>query len=415
MPQDHTIGRIDMGSNFIFAFKNVFRNKRRSLLTATSIFTGAVVISIMIGITNGLIDNFVSNYVDYQTGDLKITTRDYVRYEKYLPVDETMTGSESLAASVRKIPGVDSVEERMRFGILLGNDRDTVPAFGLGADLLSPRLDLKKKIISGSLENKGLYIGHGLAEKLHLKIGDEILLAAKTTSGGLNGIKARVNGILSFGVGLFDRKFFFLDISEAKKLLKMQGMDTELLVFAKRGYPVSAIKGKISGMLPEGGEEVVRDLQTQLGSMYNFIPIYRYIIYFFELMIILLASFVIISTMMQAVFERMREIGTLKAMGMTDGEIFYSYTFEGAIIGMIGAIPGGIIGYLLVLRMSANGLTLEQFRNVDLPFNFVLYPFIGPEVLFISIIMAVLMSGLAAMIPARNASSLMPAEALRKL
>jgi putative ABC transport system permease protein len=168
-------------------------------------------------------------------------------------------------------------------------------------------------------------------------------------------------------------------------------------------------------MLPEGGEEVVRDLQTQLGSMYNFIPIYRYIIYFFELMIILLASFVIISTMMQAVFERMREIGTLKAMGMTDGEIFYSYTFEGAIIGMIGAIPGGIIGYLLVLRMSANGLTLEQFRNVDLPFNFVLYPFIGPEVLFISIIMAVLMSGLAAMIPARNASSLMPAEALRKL
>jgi putative ABC transport system permease protein len=402
-----------MFSGFIFSFKNVFRNKRRSLLTAASIFTGAIIISIMMGFINGLIDNYESNYVNFQTGDLKITTRDYVRYEKFLPMDETMTGTDSLIEKIKNIPGVDSVEKRVRFGILLGNDEDTVPAFGLGSELDSTRLELSRKIVSGSLEKEGLYIGYDLADRLHLKAGDEILLATKTTSGGLNGIKARVKGILSFGVGFFDRKFFFLDLASAKKLLKMKGLDTELLVFAKKGADIGAIMEKIAQILPQS--EVVRDIASQVGGLYNLMSTYRYVMYFFELLIIMLASFVIISTMMQAVFERMREIGTLKAMGMTDREIFYSFTLEGTIIGIIGALPGGILGYLVVLQLGVRGLSFEQFKTVDIPFSFVLHPYIGPYVLIITVAMAVFMSSIAAMIPAKSAGRLMPAEALRKL
>ncbi len=400
-------------SDFKFAFRNVFRNSRRSLLTATSIFTGSVIIALMIGIINGFMENFESNYVDYQTGNLKITTKDYVKYEKFLPVDETMTGAEGLAERINGVPGVDSVERRIRFGMLLGNDQDTVSAFGIGADLDSSKLDLSRKICSGSLEKEGLYLGYELAGRLHLKVGDAILLAAKTTFGGLNGIKVRVRGFLNFGVGLFDRKFFFLDIANARKLLKMQDFDTEILVFTKRGYSVSDIQRKISRFLP--GSDTIRNIASQIGGMYNLLETARYIYYFFDLLVILLASFVIISTMMQAVFERMREIGTLKSMGMTDREIFASFTIEGAIIGAIGALPGGIIGYLLVLRLNATGLNYSQTRNVDLPYNFIIRPYIGFDVLVITIVMAVLISSLSAMIPARVAGKLMPAEALKKI
>ncbi len=403
-----------MGSNFKFAFKNVFRNSRRSLLTAASIFTGAIVIALMIGILNGFLDNFDSNYVDYQTGNLKVTTKDYVKYEKFLPVDETMTGADQLADKIKKIPGVDTVEERIRFGILLGNDQNTVPAFGIGADLNSPRLDLSNKIIKpGSLEKEGLYLGYTLAGKLNLKAGDQILLATKTTYGGLNGIKVRVKGLLSFGVGMFDSKFFYLDMANARKLLKMQDLDTEVLVFTKRDYSIPEVQGKISAILPE--PDTVRNIEEQVGGLYDLLQTARYIYYFFDLMVILLASFVIISTMMQAVFERMREIGTLKAMGMTDRDIFNSFTLEGAIIGTIGALPGGVLGYLIVLSLSVTGLSFEQAKNMDLPFNFVVRPYIGIDVLIIAILAAVIISSLAAMIPARSAGKLMPAEALRKL
>ncbi len=403
-----------MGSDFKFALRNVLRNKRRSLLTAASIFTGAVVIALMIGFINGLIDNFESNYVDYQTGDLKVTTKNYVKFEKFLPVDETMTGTDQLSESIKKIPGVETVEERMRFGILMGNDQDTVPAFGIGADLFSSRLGLSGKILKpGTLEKEGLYIGYALADKLHLKVGDEILLATKTTYGGLNGIKVRVKGLLSFGVGVFDRKFFFLDLANARKLLKMQNLGTELLIFTKKGSSVPSIREKISSIIPK--TDIVRDIAVQVGGIYNLMTTYRYICYFFDLLIVLLASFVIISTMMQAVFERMREIGTLKAMGMTDREIFAGFTLEGAIIGAIGALPGGILGYLLVLLFSISGIPFDQMKTVDMPLNFIVYPYIGANVLILTILMAVFMSSVAAMIPARSAGRLMPAEALRKL
>ncbi len=408
-----------MGSNFKFALRNVFRNSRRSLLTATSIFTAAVIVALLIGVLNGFLDNIDNNYIDYQTGNLKITSQDYINDEKFLPVDDTMAGTEGLISNIKTVPGVDAVEQRIRFGILLGNDQDTVQAFGIGADLDSPRLDLSDKLVTplqgkpGRIEKEGLYLGYELAARLHLKPGDEILIATKTTTGGLNGIKARVKGLLSFGVGVFDRKFFYLDLPNARKLLKMQGLDTEILIFTKRGYSISAVEGKITPFIPK--DDSIRNIGDQIGGLYYLLESARYIYYFFDLLVILLASFVIITTMMQAVFERMREIGTLKAMGMTDRQIFASFTLEGAIIGIIGALPGGILGYILVLWLSVTGLDFKSTSNMDLPFSFIIRPYIGIEVLILSVIMAVVMSSIAAMIPARSAGRLMPAEALRKL
>jgi putative ABC transport system permease protein len=363
-----------------------------------------------------MIDNFLSTSVDYQTGDLKVTTGEYARLERFLPVDETMDNGDALSARIKRIQGVDSVERRIRFGILLGNDQDTVYAVGIGADLNSPRLDLKKKLIAGDLvpEGRGLYLGFLLAQKLHIRVGDSILIATKTTYGGINGIKAKVGGLLSFGIGSFDRKFFFLDLPEARKLLEMKNADTEILIYSKKGASVDELQKSVKKILTEG--DIVRNTSDQIGSFYNLFITLTYIYYFFDLLIILLASFVIISTMMQSVFERMREIGTLKAMGMTDRDIFISYTLEGAIIGAIGGIPGGILGYIFVLLTSVKGVYFEQVKNLDFAnFPYILYPYIGPDVLIITILMSLFVAALAAMIPARSAGRLTAAEALRKL
>ncbi|MGA2141645.1 MAG: FtsX-like permease family protein [Brevinematales bacterium] len=404
-----------MGSIFKFALRNVFRNSRRTFLTAASIFTAAIVVALLIGVSNGRLENVDRNYIDYQTGNLKITSTDYVSDEQFLPVDDTMTSTGPLISKIKELPGVSAVEQRVRFGILLGNDQDTVQAFGIGADLESPRLDLADKLLRpGKIDKEGLYLGYDLAGKLHLSPGDDILIATKTSSGGLNGIKARVKGLLSFGVGMFDSKFFFLDMRAARKLLKLQDQDTEIYIFTKKGFSSSAVEGRISAFLPK--KDIVRNIGDQVGALYYLMQSARYIYFFIELLIIMLASFVIISTMMQAVFERMREIGTLKAMGMSDSEIFTNFTFEGAVIGAIGAVPGGLLGYLLVLWLSATGLNYKQaMSNTDMPFNYIVYPSISFDIVVITIIMTVIVSSAAAMIPARSAGKLMPAEALRKL
>jgi putative ABC transport system permease protein len=200
----------------------------------------------------------------------------------------------------------------------------------------------------------------------------------------------------------------------ARKLLKLQDQDTEIYIFTKKGFSSSAVEGRISAFLPK--KDIVRNIGDQVGALYYLMQSARYIYFFIELLIIMLASFVIISTMMQAVFERMREIGTLKAMGMSDSEIFTNFTFEGAVIGAIGAVPGGLLGYLLVLWLSATGLNYKQaMSNTDMPFNYIVYPSISFDIVVITIIMTVIVSSAAAMIPARSAGKLMPAEALRKL
>ncbi len=160
---------------------------------------------------------------------------------------------------------------------------------------------------------------------------------------------------------------------------------------------------------------VVRNPSQQIGGLFDLMIIVKYIYYFLDLFILLLASFVVISTIMQAVFERIREIGTLKAMGMTDREIFINFTLEGAIIGAIGGIPGSTLGYLMVVLAGISGLRFDQFKLVDFPINFIIYPYVGIEVLILTIVFSILMSSAAAMLPAKTAGRLTPAEALRKL
>lgn len=397
-----------------FAWRNVVRNKKRSILTATSLFVAAVITAFAIGFINGMVDEVLSNYVNYQTGNLKVISQGYSRYERFYPVDEYFTPDGAFLSNISRLKGVAGVEERVRFGMLLGHGEESAQSIGIGAELLSPRLSISNNLLEGSMKSEGIYIGVDLAKKIGVKLGDELLLwAPKTADGGQNGIKARVNGIFRFGIGMFDRQFFFLSLPEAKKLLRLRGNTTELLVFTKRGASIDGLKQRILSSLPEGA--VVKTPSEQVGSMYDLMAAAKYIYYLIAALIVFLASFVIVNTMMMAIFERIREIGTLKAMGMTDREIFWNFTLEGAMIGSLGGISGGIVGYILVLYFSVQGINMSAMEALDLPFKFQIYPSVSVMVLIITIFLAIVISALSAMWPARTAKKLTPAEALRKI
>lgn len=327
-----------------FAFRNVLRNKKRTLLTASAIFFASIIVVFAQGWMNGIFDMFLNNTMKYQTGSLKITTESFVKREKFIPVDEIIADSDPLIEQIRKIKGVRSVEERIRFGIILGRDEKTVFAFGMGTDLKNTVLNLKDRIIEGGIEDSGIYIGMNLARKLGVKMGDELLLATQTSEGGLNGIKLPIKGIFRFRVAIFDSQMFFVGIGDAKKLLKIKDGTTEIYVFSGDENNTPFIRAEIKKILPGG--IMVRNVKDQLGNMYDFLTMGKFIFYFIEGLIIFLASFVVINTMMMAIFERLREIGTLKAMGFTDGDIQLNFIMEGSIIGTIGGFAGSILGML---------------------------------------------------------------------
>lgn len=398
---------------FEFAFRNVLRNRRRSFLTAMAVFFGAMIVGLAAGWVNGMVDMVMQNYIIYQTGNVRVTTQEFVDRERFVPVDALIPGADQLTGQLAAIPGVQQVEERVRFGILLGHEDLTVSAFGLGLDVLHSRLAIKDKMVAGSAETPGMYIGKDLAKKLGVRIGDQLLLATKTSEGGLNGIKLPVAGIFNLGIGMFNRKTFIIRLEDAKRLLKISGGTTEIFVYTEREDLTDRVTAAVRGLLPDG--VVGKSYKELMGPLYSLYANMGVIYIFVEALILFLASFVVINTMMMAIFERLHEIGTLKAIGMTDRELFVNFTLEGGLIGAMGGIPGALLGYGLVTVAHFTGLNLEASLDaLEMPLDNIFHPTLSIWVLFLVIGLSIVVPALAAMIPARYARKLLPAEALRK-
>lgn len=398
---------------FKFAFRNVLRNRRRSFLTALAIFFAAMIVGLAQGWINGMIDLFMENYIIYQTGNMCITTEEYQERERFIPVDTLLLDSEKIKSDVQTIEGVSGIEERVRFGILLGHQDTTVSALGIGVDSEKTVLKIKDKLIEGKVNGEGIYIGKDLAKQLKVKLGDELLLATKTSEGGLNGIKLPVQGIFNFGITTYNKKMFFIPLKEAKRLLKIYQGSTELYVFTNEEKLTDPVAARIKNSLPS--DATVMTYKQQLGSLYTTMASMRIIYIFVEALILFLASFIVINTMMMAIFERLHEIGTLKAIGMTDKELFLNFTLEGAIIGAAGGIPGAMIGYGIIAILSVTGVNLESsLSSLDMPIEYILHPTLSMVVLLTAMLLSIVVPALAAMIPARYAKKLAPAEALRK-
>lgn len=396
-----------------FALRNVLRNRRRSLLTALAIFFAAMIVGLAQGWINGMLDLFMNNYIIYQTGHARITTKDYQERERFIPVDSLLFDDEQIKTKVLQLEGVEQVEERIRFGILLGHQETTVNALGVGVDLDKTVLTIKDKLIAGTFTGEGIYIGKDLAKRLNVQLGDELLLATKTSEGGLNGIKLPIQGIVNFGITMYDKRMFFISLEAAKRLLKIYRGTIELYVFAKQDKLTDIITDQISRLLPDEGS--VMSYKQQLGSLYTTMMSMKVIYVFVEALILFLASFIVINTMMMAIFERLHEIGTLKAIGMSDRDLFINFTLEGAFIGAVGGIPGALVGYGLIALLSVTGVNLESsLSSLDMPIEYMLYPSLSLIALLSAVILSILVPALAAMIPARYARRLSPAEALRK-
>lgn len=399
---------------FKFAFRNVLRNRRRSFLTALAIFFGALIVGLAQGWINGMIDLYMQNYILYQTGNVRVATEEFVERERFVPVDALLADAQGLRQKVEALPGVAQVEERIRFGILLGHAELTEPAFGMGLDVANTRLGVKDKMVEGGVDQRGIYMGVDLARKLNVKLGDELLLATKTSEGGLNGIKLPVAGIYNMGVVIYNKKTFMLNLEDAKRLLKIYDGTTELFVYTENEKKTDPVGAAIQALLPQGATAMT--YKEQMGPMYSVFATMKYVYLFVEALILFLASFVVINTMMMAIFERMHEIGTLKAIGMTNRELFLNFTLEGALIGAMGGIPGALVGYGLIVVFNLTGINFEAFVDSmeGFPIEYVIHPTLSWVVLLIAVVISIVVPALAAMIPARYAGRLQPAEALRK-
>ena len=424
------------------ALRNVARNKRRSLLSGSAIAVATLSVVLMFSLLGGMLGDLVSTTLTYDSGHARIRHAEYGRYETLSPVHLAVTGAGTLAARLQELPQVTGVLPRVRFaGAIYREDRNH-GAFGLGLDFAREievaRARLPQMSGSGagaaSLEEfarawqlavhggrlprageRELLIGAALAEELGLAVGDKLTILTRTALLSTQAWTFTVSGVIGFPIGGM-RRLLLAPLDVVQRFLKLSAGDgvTEILLYTGSEEEVPALTAALAGALPEGDPGLAVQAWSETNPLFSMMQVATRIYDFIALFFFLLATTVIVNTTMMVVFERMKEIGTIAALGMTGAQISRLFFLEALFIGMAAALAGVALGCAIVLPLSQVGLDYSAaMEGVELNMSDVLYPRLSVRSTVLVFCYSIAVTAAASYWPARKAARLQPVEALR--
>jgi len=402
------------------AFRNIRRNRRRSLLSGTAIIVATMFITLAFSFIAGMLGDLESNVVRYVSGHVRIRHVEYDENEELNPLHLSVADYEEVVRRIEAEPEVAAVVPRTRFFTAIYRNDRTYGGMGLGVDFQRERkvMKIQDALEQGRLPRMGqkeMLLSAGLAEELKLGVGEKLTLLTKNKYMGMSGMTFTVTGIVRFLVAGFNESFFLVPIDTADRFLKMSGEATEVLVVLHDSKGVDKFAGKAAGILASMGRENLSvQPWTKIGVIYGYMQYAQTAYDVIALVFFLLASTVIINTTMMVIFERMREIGTVAAMGMTPQEIVRLFFLEAFYIGAIAAFVGVVLGIAVTIPLSKTGIDLTQsMGGVDLEMNPVIYPQLNIRSTVFVFFYSTAIASLASFIPSRRAAKIEPVEALR--
>ena len=335
---------------------------------------------------------------------------------------------DNYAVSIAEIPDVVTVTPQIEGqGLLVKNNISTgVVVRGLRWTDLSARKQLWNSLKvkdTKSFNENGILLGNRLAKRLGIKLGDELVLITtemQITAFGSVPRQQRFRVIDIFDVGMFeyDNSFVFIDLNKAQSLFghAENNSISNLEVYIKNSISVEKVKKRISEIISPG--LLITDWQERNATFINALKVERNVMFLILTLIIMVAAFNIISSMIMFVRSKTIDIAVLSAIGANSSNIMKIFFITGASIGFIGTILGTFLGLLVCINIDGIRQFLENFTNNEL-FSAEIYfltklpALVDPSEVFQIILMALLLSFIASIYPAWRATKILPAEALR--
>lgn len=404
------------------AFRNIRRNSRRSLLSGGAIAIAAMAIVFMYSLAGGMMEDLSNNVFNYITGHIRIRHIDYDANEELNPLHLRIEDYEKIVTELEKQEKVQEVVPRIQFFTAIYRNDKTYNGFGMGVDFNREKsvMKLEDGLKKGKLPEMGrreILLSFGLAEDLGLNAGDKITLFTKNMYMGMSGMTFKVSGIVSFPVQGYNSSFFLLPIDTTQSFLKMGNSATEILVLLKDRKELDEFAAQTESNFKSDGKT---DLSVKpwkaIGTWYSYIDMVDKIYAIMALFFFILGTTVIINTTMMVIFERMKEIGTIAAMGMTPVEIVRLFFLEAFFIGAISSLLGVLLGVGITLPLARVGLDLSAaMEGVSFEVSPVIYPVLSLKSTVLVFFYSAAVATLASIIPSRRAARITPVEALRSI
>lgn len=397
------------------AWRNLWRNKRRSLIIQGSVIVGVVSIIFLDSMMNGMLYQMIFNQISSNVAHIQIHKKgfyDNKTVQNFLPdyqgVEEKLKHNADIKFYSKKV---------FTFG-LLSSARNSSGVFING---IIPGEEKNISLISASIiegnyltgSSNEIVIGKGLADKLDVELGDKVVAMTNTPEGNVGSNLFRITGIYKTFSPEFDKAYIYIPIKDAQSMMEIGNNIYEFSLIVNDYNSAQIISDKIEQQLDDRYE--VLSYKEMLPLLIITLDLYKQSAVIITFIVSLALIFGIINTMLMAVFERIKEFGVLMSIGMKNSKLFSMIILEAFILGVIGTVVGFVIAMVLYLLVSNTGIDFSVFSESLASYGIgsVIYPVLLIENIINTIIIIPLVSVLGACYPAYKAIKLQPVYALR--
>jgi len=426
---------------FSIAWKNIWRNRMRSLIVMIAVTIGMVGGIFSSAIMKGMSEQRVKEAIKYEVSHIQI------HHPKFLENQEMtydIPGAGKKIQHLKGMPEIAAVSKRLEMPVMIKSSTT-----GTGVQLLGINPEHEKQVTSiykavydsaavaenlnikdgekiqnfiedsvghyfdKKTRSKQIVIGEKLAEQLKVDVKSKLIVNLQTLDGSLTGGVFRVAGIYRITNSATENSMAFVKKNELASLVGLEnGSAHEIAIKLNEGVELKSVVKKLQTKYPELSVMSWKDIQPDLGMVTEWLDIMLYVV----MVIILLAlAFGIVNTMLMVVLERVKELGMLMAIGMNRLRVFSMIMLETIFLSITGGIVGMVIAALLVGYYGENGIYLKSFSQgfEAVGYSPVLYPEIGIQFYLTIVLLIILAAIIASIYPAIKALRLKPAEALR--
>ncbi|MGA2140970.1 MAG: FtsX-like permease family protein [Brevinematales bacterium] len=396
------------------ALKNILRYKRRTILTFSILVFGIALYIFMTGFIKGLSAQAFENQIQFESGDFKIRAKTFDEETPY-DINNFMTDYRSAEAVLKTKPYVRSFTERVEFKAELDNGRVSSPVLVVGIDKGKDNtvFNLTNFIYNGELMPGGAVLGSTLAGDMDASVGDTVYITFHNGQDMMDSIDLEITGLVKSPDPQVNGSTVFIRLDQALKFLNkdcISDISVKTLDYRKYEEYGKDLAGSLPGYGIYDWAKLGEDTVVQAQSREKIFMI-------FLVFIAVIGLVGITNTMLISVYQKQREIGTLKALGMSDREVLSLFIIEGFMIGFLGSFFGTAAGILLSLYPMTAGLNITAIFNTTNISGFNVTGIVRSRLDFMTIagafLTGIVFSAAASWYPARKTMSSKIADSLR--
>lgn len=390
------------------AWRNITRNRRRSLITGGIVAFGFASFALAGGFMAQSFDGLRLSAIRSGLGHVQFADPRAFEKSEASTLEFGIRRAGAALTILRTDPQIDAAMPRLEFYGLVSTGGTSIPFAGTGVDPQAETRgsDIPKAVHDGTWLQpaaRTVVIGRGLAKLLNARIGDNLTLLVTTPEGTLNAVDATVGGIADIFIRELSERYLALPLPLAQELLGAPDTVSRYSVIVRDGADEATVAARLGDSLRQGGFNLGSRLWRELAVFYQQVRVlYIGIFGFMGTVLVVIVFLSTFNATLMSVTERTREIGTLRALGARSGRVSTGFVLEGALLGVASAIGGALLSLLITLIINLSEIRMPPPPGMAK--GIVINVQVLPEVYLLAALAMIVTLAMASFLPARRAA-----------